>query len=101
MKQLVSVEASLEGEASATLGAVEGLLCACPVDGLVGFELQQLGEGFPALFAAQRLFPLTLTLPRGSNKMGLGLYDTFRSGGVYWVTIFWIFWFQLTEKRYR
>lgn len=97
MKQHVCVEAALERKASATLRAVEGLLCVCPVDGLVGFELQQLAEGFPAVFAAQRLLVLTRTLLLRSASMGLGLYNTFRSSGVSWVTVVWIFWLQLTR----
>lgn len=40
VKQHVRIEASLEREASAALGAVEGLLGVGPVDGLVGLELQ-------------------------------------------------------------
>lgn len=90
MKQHVRIEASLERKASATLRAVEGLLCVGPVDGLVGFELQQLGEGFPAVFAAQRLLVRTLLLR--STSMRLGLYNAFRSDGVSWVTVVWIFW---------
>ncbi len=101
MKQHVCIEASLERKASATLRAVEGLLCIGPVDGLVGFELQQLGEGFPAVFAAQRLLVLTLTLLLRSAPMGLGLCNTPRSGGVSLVTVIWIFRLQLTEKVYK
>lgn len=65
------------------------------MDGLVGFQLQQLGEGFSAVFAAQRLLVLAVTLLLCSTSMGLGLCDTFRSGGESWVTFIWIFWFQL------
>ena len=97
MKQHVSVEAPLEGKASAALRAVEGFLCVGSMDGLVGFELQQLGEGLPAVFAAQRLVPLALC----SNVMRLGLRDGFRSGGVFWVSLIWVFGFQLTEKWQR
>jgi len=75
VKQLVRIEASLEREASAALRAVEELLGVGPVDGLVGLKLQQLGEGFPAVFAAQRLLDLTLTLtltlPLHSFPVGL------------------------------
>lgn len=98
MKQHVCVEAALEGKPSATLGAVEGLLSARLVDGLVGFELQQLGEGFPAVFAAQRL--LTLTRLLHLALAGLGLCKPFRSGGVAWVTITWILCLKLTQKQY-
>lgn len=87
MKQHVCIEASLEREASATLRTVEGLLSGGAMDSLVGFELQQLGEGFPAVFAAQRLLVLTLTLLPGSSPRGLELYSTLRSGGVSWVTV--------------
>lgn len=72
---------------------MEGLLSIRPMDDLVGFELQHLGEGFPAVFAAQRLLVLTLLLH--STSMGPGLYNTFRSGGESWVTVIWILWFQL------
>lgn len=60
MNQHVSTEASLEGEATPTLGADEGLLCVGTVHGLVGFQQQQLAEGFPAEFAAGKLLLLTL-----------------------------------------
>lgn len=100
MKQHVCVEAALEGKPSATLGAVEGLLSARLVDGLVGFELQQLGEGFPAVFAAQRLLALTLTRLLHSALAGLGLCNPFRSRGVARVTITWILCLKLTQKQY-
>lgn len=92
----MSVEAALEGEASATLRAVKGLLCARPVDGLVGFELQQLGEGFPAVFAAQRLLVLTWTLFH-STSIRPALYNTLRSGCVSWGRFSRIFRLQLGE----
>lgn len=98
MKQHVRIEASLERKASATLRAAEGLLSVRSVDSLVGFELQQLGEGFPAVFAAQRLLFLTLSLLLRSAPSRLELYSTFRSGGVSRVTLIWIFWLQLTER---
>lgn len=78
---------------------MEGLLGIRPVDGLVGFELQQFGKGFPAVFAAQRLLVLTLTLLLCSTSVRLGLYNTFSSGGISWVTIIWIFWLQLEEQN--
>lgn len=62
MKQHVSVEAPLEGEASATLRAAERLLCVGPVRSLVGLQVQQLGERLPAESAAQRLLVLVLLL---------------------------------------
>lgn len=65
------------------------------MDGLVGFELQQLDEGFPAVFAAQSLLGLTLTLLLGSTSTGRGLYHMRRSGGVSWAGVFHIFWLQL------
>lgn len=91
-------EAALEGESSATLRAVERFFCACPVDGLVGFELQQLREGFPAVFAAQSLLALTLALPLRSASTGPGLHHTFGPTGVSWVTVIWIFWLQLRNQ---
>lgn len=97
MKQHVCTEASLERKASATLRAVEGLLSARFMDGLVGFELQQLGEGFPAVFAAQRLLVLTLILLLRSGPR-VELHGTFTSVGVSWVRISWIFCLQLTKK---
>lgn len=98
MKQHVRIEASLERKASATLRAAEGLLSVGSVDSLVGFELQQLGEGFPAVFAAQRLLVLTPSLLLRSAPSRLELYSTFRSGGVSSVTLIWIFWLKLTER---
>lgn len=77
VQQHVSVEASLEGEASAALSAVEGLLCARPVDRHVGFELQQLGEGLPAQFAAQRLLHDLLI----HSTVFRGFHNALRSGG--------------------
>lgn len=97
MKQHVCTEASLERKASATLRAVEGLLSVGSMDSLVGFELQQLGEGSPAVFAAQRLLVLTLILLLRSAPRGVELYGTFTSGGVSWGAISWMFWLQLTE----
>lgn len=99
MKQHVCIEATLDCKASPTLRADEGLLCVRLVDGLVGFELQPFGEGLPAVFAAQRLLGLTVLLH--STSIGLGLYNTFRSGGEYWVTLIWIFWLQLIEKLHK
>lgn len=99
MKQHVCVEAALEGKPSATLGAVEGLLSVCLVDDLVGFELQQLGEGFPAVFAAQRLLALTLARLLCSTLAGLGLGNSFRSRGIAGVTVSWILCFNLTQKQ--
>ena len=99
MKQHVSTEASLEREASAALGAVERFLRVRLVDGLVRFELQQLGEGFPAVFAAQRLLVLTLTVLPRSASVGLGLCGALRSGGESWVAVVWIVRLQLTEKN--
>lgn len=87
MKQHVCTEASLERKASATLRAVERLLSARSMDGLVGFELQQLGEGFPAVFAAQRLLVLTLILLLRSGPRGVELHGTFTSVAVSWVNI--------------
>lgn len=94
VKQHVSVEASLEGKASPALGAVEGFVCIGPMDGLVGFQLQQLTEGLPAQFAAQGLLLLTLC----TNVIRPGLGNRFGSGGVLWVYLIWVFGFQLTEK---
>lgn len=37
------------------MGTMEGLLCARSVDSQVGSELQRLGEGLPAVSAAQRM----------------------------------------------
>lgn len=91
MEQHVCVEAALERKASATLGTVEGLLRARAVDDLVGFELQQLGERLPAVFAAQGLLVLTLLLCPTSVEPGF--CDTFGSGGV--SCVIWIFWLQL------
>lgn len=93
----MSTEASLERKASATLRTLEGFFRARPVDGLVGFELQQLGERFPAVFAAQRLLLLTLLLCL--SLVGLSLCNTLGSGGVSWVDIIWIVWFRLTERK--
>lgn len=98
MKQYVRIEASLERKASATLRAAEGLLSVGSMDSLVGFELQQLGEGFPAVFAAQRLLVLTPSLLLRSAPSRLELYSTFRSGGASSVTLIWIFWLKLTER---
>lgn len=92
----MSTEASLERKASATLRTLEGLFRARPVDGLVGFELQQLGEGFPAVFAAQSLLLLTLLLCL--SLVGLSLYNTLGSGGVSWVNVIWIVWFCLVVR---
>lgn len=87
MKQQVCIEGSLEREAFSTLRAVEGLLGGGSMDSLVGFEQQQLGEAFPAVFAAQRLLVLTLApFPRSALR-GLELHSTLRSGGVSWVTV--------------
>lgn len=97
MKQHVCAEASLEQKTSATLRAVEGLVCVGPVNSLVGFELQQLGEGFPAVFAAQRLLVLALTLLLRPTTRGLELNRTFRTGSVSWVI--WIFWLKLTKVK--
>ena len=91
------VEAALEREASAALRTVEGFLCVGPVDGLVSFELQQLGEGFPAVSAAQRLLVRTLFIC--STSLELGLEDTFRSRGESWVSFIRIFWVQLTKEK--
>lgn len=87
MKQHVCIEGSLEREAPTTLRAVEGLLSGGSMDSLVGFEQQQLGEGFPAVFAAQRLLVLTRALFPHSALRGLELHSTLRSGGVSWVTV--------------
>lgn len=81
VKQHVCIEASLERKPSVTLRTVERLLCVRPMHSLVGFELQQLGEGFPAVFAAQRMLVLTMTVLLHSASMGLGLYNTFGSSG--------------------
>lgn len=89
MQQHVSVEAPLEGEASAALGAEERLLRVGFVDGLVGFQLQQLGEGFPAVLAAQRR-----TLPLCPDAERFELRDPFGSDGVLWVAVVR---FHLTE----
>lgn len=95
VKQLVRVEASLEGEASAALGAVEGLLGVGPVDGLVGLELQQLGEGFAAVFAAQRARTLSLR----SAPPGLwGLCGALGPGGESRVAVIRIFWLKLNRR---
>lgn len=62
MKHHVHVEASLQGKASATLGADEGFRCAGPVDGgLVSFELRRRAERLPAVFAAQSFLLLDPT----------------------------------------
>lgn len=94
MKQHVCVEASLERKALVTLGTVERFLCVRSMDGLVGFELLQLGESFPAVFAAQRLLVLTLR----STSVGLELHNAFGSDSESQVTVIWIVWLQLTEK---
>lgn len=76
MKQHVRIEGSLVREASTTLRAVEGLLGGGSMDSLVGFEQQQLGEAFPAVFAAQRLLVLTLALFPHSALRGLEFPST-------------------------
>lgn len=63
----------------------------------MGFELQQLGESFPAVFAAQRLLVLTLALLLCSASKDLRLRSTFRSGGVTWLTVICVLWLQLME----
>lgn len=55
MKHHVCTEAVLKRKPSATLGTMEGLLCTRSMDSQVGSELQQLGEGLPAVSAAQRM----------------------------------------------
>lgn len=91
----MSDEASLEGKASAALDALEGLLgVGPPVHRLLRFELQQLGEGLPALFAAQRL-----ALLLRCSLLGLGLHSTFGPSGVPHVTFIWILWFHLAGRK--
>lgn len=63
----------------------------------MGFELQQLGESFPAVFAAQRLLVLTLTLLLCSASEDLWLRSTFRSGGVTWLAVICFLWLQLMK----
>lgn len=63
----------------------------------MGFELQQLGESFPAVFAAQRLLVLTLALLLCSASKDLRLRGTFRSVGVTWLTVICVLWLQLME----
>lgn len=84
VEQHVRVQASLEGEAPPTLATLERLLRLCPVDGLMRSELEDLGEGFPAGRAAQRL-------PIGSLRSSSGrpeLESPF--GGESWVTSSWV-----------
>lgn len=98
MNQHVSAEAPLEGKASATLGADEGLLGARSVHGLVGFKLQQIAERLSAESAAQRLLLLSPALTRRSDP-GPGLRWAFRSDHVNRVSaVFWINFLHLAEE---
>ena len=68
MQQHMCVQTALESEAPPTLRAVERLLRVCSVHSLMGFELDELGEGLLAVLTAQRLLARTLA------TTGLGLY---------------------------
>lgn len=69
MQKQVCIEAALEGKPSSTLSTVKGLFNSCSMDGLVGFELQQIAEGFLAVFTAQGLLTLAALLHSASVRL--------------------------------
>lgn len=80
------VQAPLDGEAPPTLGTLERLLHVGPVDGLMRFELEDLGEGFPAVPAAQRLLLPPRVGSLRSSWRRPELEGPFGSGSQSWVT---------------